>query len=350
MVSGEIQLEDDMVELDGNKLIFRFPDVHPNAVCELEFQRTLRIPDDNQAYPLPPGLGRFALEHVEDHAAKHPPTWQQHGGILLPMYQSEALWINFNSRPVGTSEPYPFAVKIATGKINAVTAEVWQNKLIKKPQDYVVVPEQPWLDGYCVQKGLIRQFVAMPQGQGYTAEEQITGQAEHGGLQIIVYPMKRKYYEELCLRNLMPINGCYHSLFHCCLEPKHMELGLAPGGLMKQEIYEDPHRFHVWDKQLPSRCFVHILNSEQWETVTGKPIPRKPPTAQQYTQAGLPWFDYYDDQSNALAGSSKLASLDSVAAKTIKNGETPLADNSTIKPAQVHHLSSQKQTVHDGQW
>jgi hypothetical protein len=31
----------------------------------------------------------------------------------------------------------------------------------------VVLPEQPWLDGYCVEKGYIRQFVAMPLGEGY---------------------------------------------------------------------------------------------------------------------------------------------------------------------------------------
>ncbi len=47
-------------------------------------------------------------------------------------------------------------------------------------QDYVVVPGQPWLDGYCVDKGHIRQFVAMPLGSGYSAEEQLTGAAEHG--------------------------------------------------------------------------------------------------------------------------------------------------------------------------
>jgi len=342
MANGEGQLEVDMVELDGNKLLFRFPDVHPNAVCELAFQRTLRIPDDNQAYPLPPGLGHFALEHVEDYAPHLPSTWQRHGGILLPMYQSEALWINFNSQQVDANPPYPFAVKIATGKINAVTGEPWQNKLIKNPQDYVVVPEQPWLDGYCVQKGLIRQFVAMAQGQGYTAEEQITGQSEHGGLQIIVYPMKRKYYEELCQKN-SKMDFCCHSMVDDVFEVNRMQLGLAPGGLMTQEIYKDPHRFHVWDKQAPSRCFVHILNSEQWKTVTGKPIPSMPPSAQQYTQANLPWFEYYDDQSNALDGSSKLAALDSVAAKTIKNGEPPLADNSSIKPTNVHKLSPQRQ-------
>ena len=59
-----------------------------------------------------------------------------------------------------------------------------------------MVPGQPWLDGFCVEKGLIRQFVAMPLGEGFTAEEQLTGEAEHGGLQIAVYPMKRSIYEE----------------------------------------------------------------------------------------------------------------------------------------------------------
>ena len=227
-----------MVELDSNKLVFRFPEIHPNAVCEIEFQRTLRIPDDNCAYPLPPGLGRFPLEHVEDYAAKLPPEWKQHGGIVLPMYQSEALWINFSSRRIHGHEPYPFAVKIATGKINAVTGESWCNDLTTDPQDYVVIPEQPWLDGYCVQKGLIRQFVAMPQGKGFTAEEQISGVAEYGGLQLIVYPMKRDYYEEL--QNRVKILPCFCELEkYSCTE--EIAMGLAPGGLMKQEIYEDPY-------------------------------------------------------------------------------------------------------------
>ena len=30
----------------------------------------------------------------------------------------------------------------------------------------------------------------MPLGEGDTAEEQITGEVEHGGIQIMVYPMK----------------------------------------------------------------------------------------------------------------------------------------------------------------
>ena len=336
-----------MVVLDSNKLVFSFPEIHPNAICEIEFQRTLRIPDDNQSYPLPPGLGRFPLEHVEDYASKLPSQWQKHGGVLLPMYQSEALWINFSSRHIPGDEPYPFAVKIATGKINAITGESWKNDLTEEPQDYVVIPDQPWLDGYCIQKGLIRQFVAMPQGQGFTAEEQITGTAEHGGLQIIVYPMKRKHYEELQKRPHIEI--CYSKSFYETVD-ECMELGLAPGGLMKQEIYEDPHHFDVWDTSVSARCFTHILNSQQWQNVTGKPIPTTPPSANQYAQAGLPWFEYYDDKLNTLNGASTLASLDSFAAKTIKKGGKPNEDNISVKPTQIQILSSNNNTVHDGKW
>ena len=58
-----------MIELLNNQLIFRFPDVHKKAGCSIDFQRTLRIPDDNREYPLPPGLGAFPLRHVDDFAA-----------------------------------------------------------------------------------------------------------------------------------------------------------------------------------------------------------------------------------------------------------------------------------------
>jgi hypothetical protein len=60
----------------------------------------------------------------------------------------------------------------------------------------MVIPDQPWLDGYYVQKGIIRQFVSMPLGEGYSAEEQINRTAETGGLQIEVYPMKKSAFEK----------------------------------------------------------------------------------------------------------------------------------------------------------
>lgn len=58
-----------MIELKHSELVFQFPEVHEDAICRVDFQRTLRIPDDNREYPLPPGLGHFPMEHVEDHYA-----------------------------------------------------------------------------------------------------------------------------------------------------------------------------------------------------------------------------------------------------------------------------------------
>lgn len=127
-------------------LEFRFPEVHEQAHCSIEFQRTLRIPDDNNNYPLPPGLGRYPLRHLDDFAMRCPEAWRRRGGVFLPMHQGEAMWINFGS----AYGAYPFAVKIATGKVCALTGDAWVNHLNQDPQDYIVLPEQPWLDGYCL--------------------------------------------------------------------------------------------------------------------------------------------------------------------------------------------------------
>ena len=111
-----------MIELNNDNLIFSFPEVHKDAECSIDFQRTLRIPDDNREYHLPPGLGSFPLSHVDDYEEKVPAYWMTRGGVFLPMYQSEAMWINF-------SGSYPMAIKIAAGRIDAITGEEWKNKI-----------------------------------------------------------------------------------------------------------------------------------------------------------------------------------------------------------------------------
>ena len=104
---------------------------------------------------------------------------------------------------------------------------------------------------------------------------------------------------------------------------------------MRQEIYKDHYGFDAWDRSVWSRCFVHILNSVQFFQVSGAAPPAKPPTAWEYTSAGLPWFDYYDGDRTALDGAEKLAGLDSVAAKRLKKGEEFLADNDAVHPEVV---------------
>ena len=339
-----------MIELKNNELKFTFPDVHPDAQLTMAFQRTLRIPDDDNTYALPPGLGTFPLEHVDDFQSKVPPSWKKHGGVMMPMFQAEAMWINFLSEDIDNRGEYCFIVKIATGKVNAVTGEDWRNNVNRTPQDYLVVPTQPWLDGYCVEKGTIRQFIAMPLGTGYTAEEQVTGEARVGGVQIVVYPMKRKVFQRRfpvrrsrkLSRTVYDTSGGWkHVPYDAMLmeerdgEAVHMDMGLAPGGKMRQEIYDDPYDLADWDLRHRSRCFVHLANSMTWRAVTGTEPPTKPPTAKEYSDEELPWFDYYADTPAVDGGGALGESFKSVAQVSAEKGDALFSEEKSVVPTVV---------------
>ncbi|MEX2650287.1 MAG: hypothetical protein WD673_14860 [Alphaproteobacteria bacterium] len=295
------------IHLEDDQLVFDFTAYHPEARFSFEFQRTLRIPDNGEDHWLPPGLGRFPMRHVEEYEERLPASWVNRGGVLFPMYQAEAMWLSFHAGD------YPFAVKVASGKINVVTGESWSVGLNRDPRDYLVVPGQPWLDGYCVEKGVIRQFVAMPLGQGYTAEEQLTGEATWGGLQVVVYPLKKELFRP------KPTFHTSYSAGIACMD-KRSGMGLAPGGRMRQEVYEDDRALSDWDQRKGERCFIAILNSEDWLAVTDEPLPTRPVSAKDYAKAGLPWFDYYADRP-AVSGAPTLRSLKSLAAMSDEKGD-----------------------------
>jgi hypothetical protein len=279
---------------EKKSLCFRFPGVHPRATCEVSFKKTLRIPDDGESYPLPAGFGDLPLLHIEDFKDKFSSQVIARGGVLMPMYQSEATWLNF-------SGSYPVAIKVATGKVNAVTGTNWSNSLGSDPQDYMVAPEQEWLDGFCVEKGKVRQFVAEPLNSGKTVESHVTGDAQFGGIQILMMPMKtNEYVKRFRLANEQAEE-------FVCLPSESIDffvgpdMGISAGGLIEQEIYEDPYNIGVWDTKAAARCFVHIVNSERYQDITGQPLPHKPITMTQYLEAGIPWFESYKE-SNALDG------------------------------------------------
>lgn len=299
-----------MIELLRDELTFMFPDVHPEARLRITLQRTLRLPEDDRTYPLPPGLGRFPMRHIDDYRERVPASSIRRGGVIVPMYQSEALWISFHSDEIADHRAgYPFVVQIAAGKVNAVSGEQWQEGLAASPQSYVVVPKQPWLDGFNVGRGIVRQFVAMPLGSGFTVEEQVTGAAEHGGLQISVSPMKREEFESRFPKVDREATPMYGRAFPpgTCYSLATADMGLAPGGRMRQEIARDPYGLAVWDTTRRSRCFIHLLDALTWRQVTTSNPPHPPFTAHEYARLKLPWFEYYDKEIKALGGSATLA-------------------------------------------
>jgi hypothetical protein len=350
-----------MLELQNDRLVFSAPEVHLEARFTINFQRTLRIPDDDKEYPLPPGLGSFPLRHVDDFKDRVPAKWNEHGGVMLPMFQSEALWVQFSGHHVRRQGVYPFAVKLSAGKVSAVTGDDWEKGL--KAKDYMVVPQQPWLDGYVVEEGVIRQFIAAPLGSGFTAEEQITGKAQHGGIQIEVFPMKREVFDRRFpkqpeqrpsfIRSMSLFSGDAPIEAACNYVAASADMGLAAGGRMKQQIFEDPYGLDDWDTEHGSRCFVHLANSLVWKAITKQDPPYPPTTAADYTARGFPWFDYYSDDWKSLAGTGKLKGLKSLLELGFQKGLNVLPENISVdfKSDQIKVLGDKRPNeVRAGDW
>ena len=75
-----------------------------------------------------------------------------------------------------------------------------------------------------------------------------------------------------------------------------------------------------------------------WRSITAEEPPTTPPTAEEYSRAGLPWFDWYDDKNKALQGAGALAGMKSVAKLGKEKGNVPLAENEAVSPENVIKL------------
>jgi hypothetical protein len=320
----------------------------PRARVAVSFQRTLRIPDDGKDYPLPPGLGRFPVFHVDDYPGV-PASWKKRGGVMMPMHRTEALWLCF-------SADYPMALKVAAGGICAVSGGRWSPILQNPPQNYVVVPEQPWLDGFRVSSDVVRQFVAVPLGKGLTVEQQLTGEESWGGLQLQAFPSiidncwtehveQRLELEWKALIAPPPTNhrGEIHYTRTAnpipCIRQSIAEAGLGAGGRMTQESTADRHGLASWDTSLTSRCYVHLCVADDWNRLTGTPPPHQPPTAREYTKAGLPWFEY-EVEKPAVGGDTALSGVKSVNTLIGEKTGLEIPDNASSVPANVVRLKS----------
>ena len=277
------------------------------------FERTLRIPDDGRQYPLPPSLGRFPVRRVEDYADRVPAAWREHGGVFLPMYQREAMWLNFHA-----AHWRPNALKVAVGKVNALSGERYHERLTPAAQDYVVTPPQPWLDGINAGNGFIRQFVATPLGSGITIEGQVTGEEAHGGLQLACFDPKPGRFPE---QPRFVARTAFAAAPPCApAAGGAAEMGLAAGGRMRQQLYPDPHGIDTWDQDNYGRVFVRIVNSERWTHIPGEPLPSTPVDVHSYVAAGLPWFDVYDDDLGDIEPSGVLAKVKGVDELRVADG------------------------------
>lgn len=282
------------VRVERHEVLVSDPGLPSVPPTRIDFQRTLRIPDDGQEWPLPPGLGEFPLRTVASLGDRAPEEIRRRGGIALPIYQAEALWINFDA-----PRWRPMAIKVGAGMVNAVSADPLDAELRAGREDYLVTPPQPWLDGFKTGEGTISQFVAMPLGRGVTVEGQLTGTEAVGGLQLLVAGPRPGRFP-----TTPPEEDYSRRVLYCKMQADFRDdaplasmpaMGLGAGGRMTQKIYPDPHGAGTWEGDRAARIWIHLVPAGLWPALTGEPCPPTPADHDAYVRYGLPWFAVYDE-------------------------------------------------------
>ncbi|KAK5994379.1 hypothetical protein PT974_04853 [Cladobotryum mycophilum] len=190
-------------------------------------------------------------------------------------------------------------------------------------QDYYLPLKQEWIDGVTVREGLVRQFIALPPGTGYSVEHQITGQDVVQDFQIEVFQRSGFYIIvdiendfvvtsrlELCgisedctihqvkLRILESLGRTYSSnlyfsgeqleddrtLHDYGIQSGHTiadflwtgvkykrriqyRMEIAPGGLIAQSIYKDPYPDR-WMEQPLTTFKVRVVDVDEFRSTT----------------------------------------------------------------------------------
>lgn len=266
-----------MIEVNSDNLIFNFSNVHPDARLTISFHRTLRLHDNVNLPCVPPAWGQFQLASLDDYKDRIPSSWKAHGGIILTMYQSDAMYLTFSGyRDNKRISPYPFAIKVLHDEINGITGQKNQSGIQSTPQDFLYYPILSWLNGHYTSKEHFKQFVAMR-----LHEENLV-------LQFLVYAMKASYYERLYPKSDHIVANFYANRW-----------GSAPADPMKITPASESES-EKWDTTNGITCFVHIANALAWTEITGQSPSHEPFTKQRYQQSSLEWRDYYNDDLKLL--------------------------------------------------
>lgn len=212
----------------------------------------------------------------------------------------------------------------------------------------------------------------MPLGQGYTVEEQVTDEAEFGGIQIVVFdPKSNKFPDEdpeiLAKRireleerkkrreeedrreaerkktgaggmfmpnprgSFMPSDNSPRHTLPKATKEEVLEMGLAAGGSIQQEIVEDQYGVETWDENCTGKIYVRIVNSVMFKKITGREAPPSPICAAYYTACGLPWFHYYDENVTSLLPSAILGKIKTIGQLDKIRGIFNKKDNQSIQ-------------------
>jgi len=171
---------------DGKVAVQSFP-----AELEVAFNRTLRLPESGGVHNQPARLGTIPATNIsgirrklETSGNKSLMEMARKGGVFFPLYQREAMFLSFKA--INDC----FAVRVSVGGVNGLSGLPWNADPRQRVaiQDYLAIPPQQFLDGVSVGKDVVKQFIVMPMGSGYSVEKQVTGKETIGGMQLEIVP------------------------------------------------------------------------------------------------------------------------------------------------------------------
>jgi hypothetical protein len=87
-------------------------------------------------------------------------------------------------------------------------------------------------------------------------------------------------------------------------EERSPVLSIGAGGTILQQIEEDTNDPRIWDTANAKLLSIHLLNSVEFERVTGLPPPETAVTAKVYAQQSLPFYDLYTEKASSVAAQS----------------------------------------------
>ncbi len=294
--AGQVVVNDKMVIVDFTKTM------GPEAVLGIELIKTTRVPEDGKEYGLPPNLGAIEALLARDANKRFAkPEWLARDTILAPVEHTQAMWINFTNPQRlggyhGANASYPFAMIIATGKLNAISGEPLGDLNLKAEvfppsHNYIVTGglglkgHQRWIDGYKVGPKSVRQFVAVSRGSGTSVEEYLTGKTEFGGVQIVVYPLKPSVW--------VRVKGQYESSgsARSARSAPAGEKDIAAGGLIRQNLEFPAFLPADFDQTAGVKFWLTMVDHEAWPYLTGKvaaPATVTPPAKEKSPFADAP--------------------------------------------------------------
>ncbi|KAI9891704.1 MAG: hypothetical protein M1814_002454 [Vezdaea aestivalis] len=172
-----------------------------DGVLNISLHRTVRLPNCDVTHGQTPSLGHFPMFASQDFGSKVPVDMREKGGLIVPMWQGEAMMLGFSTSDTTST----YAIRVFVGGVNAISGHSMEpnmNTVLRKlkgsekKQDYIVVGGQQdccsWLSGIAVAPGIIRQFVTLPLTSRDTIEFQKSGINDVGGLQIEIIPQYRR--------------------------------------------------------------------------------------------------------------------------------------------------------------